>query len=265
VPEILEVESYRRLAEAAVGREIGSVDDIDALLLRRDLDAEALRRALVGARVVRARRRGKLLLLDTSDGDVLGLHFGMTGLLEVDGRLAVERLEYASARLDPAWVRLSVRFLDGGSLVLHDQRRFGAIDLDPQEELLGPDALTISAAALRSALGESRAPLKARLLDQHRVAGLGNLLADEILWRAALAPTRPAGGLERREVLRLHRHLRATLSVLAERGGSHRGVLQEARVAGGRCPRDGAPLRRELVGGGTTYWWAQHQRATSAR
>ncbi len=103
------------------------------------------------------------------------------------------------------------------------------------------------------------APLKARLMDQERLAGIGNLLADEILWRAGLAPGRRAP-LTEDELRALHRSLRGTLRQLARRGGSHTGDLMEERQAGGRCPLDGAELRREVVGGRTTYWCPAHQR-----
>ena len=107
-------------------------------------------------------------------------------------------------------------------------------------------------AALAAALRGSEAPLKARLLDQSRVAGVGNLIADEVLWRAGLSPLRPAGSLSPAEVRRLHRHLRRTLDDLIERGGSHLGDLMEERHPGGRCPRDGTELVRSTVGGRTS-------------
>lgn len=259
MPELLEVESYRRLARRALHRPIRAVEQLDGLLLRGTTDPAVVREALVGRSFTGDRRRGKLLLLDTSQGPTLGLHFGMTGLLEVDGHRTVERLEYASPLLDERWVRLVVRFADGGRLALHDQRRFGAVELDPDEARLGPDAATVTPAELRSASASSTA-LKARLLDQRWVAGLGNLLVDEILWRASLDPVRPARSLTPAEHRRLHHHLRATLDELADRGGSHTGDLQPERHRDGRCPRDGAPLERRIVGGRTTYSCPVHQR-----
>ena len=117
---------------------------------------------------------------------------------------------------------------------------------------------------LRTALaprGErSGPPLKARLLDQSRIAGVGNLLADEILWRAGLSPLRPTGWLLPAELRRLHRHLRATLEELLERGGSHMGDLMAERRVGGRCRRDGAELAHGTVGGRSTWWCPAHQR-----
>jgi formamidopyrimidine-DNA glycosylase len=102
------------------------------------------------------------------------------------------------------------------------------------------------------------APLKARLMDQQRLAGVGNLLADEMLWRAGLDPARRTP-LSDAELVTLHKAVRATLRLLGRRGGSHMGDLMEERRPGGHCPLDGAELRRATVGGRTTYWCPQHQ------
>jgi formamidopyrimidine-DNA glycosylase len=208
---------------------------------------------------VAARRRGKLLLLDTDVGSTLGLRFGMTGVLGLDGIDGVDRLEYASGRRDPRWIRFSVDFADGGTMSLRDPRRLGGVELDPDEDALGPDATTMTPAQLRDALVSS-SPLKARLMDQRRIAGLGNLLTDEILWRASLDPARPADSLSAAELRRLHRHLHRALDELTERGGSHTGDLQYARARGARCPKDGAVLDRRTIGGRTTYSCPKHQR-----
>jgi len=143
---------------------------------------------------------------------------------------------------------------------MRDPRRLGGVELDPDEDRLGPDASTVGPAALRAALAGGTTALKARLLDQSRLAGVGNLIADETLWRAGLDPSRPAGGLDDREIRRLSRALRRTVDDLIERGGSHTGDLLPARVRGGCCPRDGALLRRATIGGRTTWWCPQHQR-----
>jgi formamidopyrimidine-DNA glycosylase len=258
VPEGLEIELYRERAEAALGRVIEHVRAPDAWYLKGGLTAADLRAALIGTSLQRARRIGKLLLLDVDDGHVLGLRFGMSGRLLVDDQPAIERLEYASGRDDPTWDRFGLGFGDGGDLRVSDPRRLGGVTLDPVVDL-GPDALAVTRRQLRSILAGSRAPVKARLLDQQRLAGLGNLLVDEVLWRAGIDPNRPAGSLDEAEVERLHRTIRRTLPQLLARGGSHTGDLMAARVPGGLCPRDGAPLRREAVGGRTTYWCPAHQ------
>src|SRR5690606_29201106 len=172
----------------------------------------------------------------------------------------IDRLEYASPRDDPVWDRFALHFTDGTDLRVRDPRRLGGVSLDPDEDRLGADALRITAEELRAALGASAAPLKARLLDQTRVAGIGNLLADEILWRAGLDPARPAGGLDDGEVAALHRSIREVLPELMARGGSHTGDLREAAALDGLCPRDGAPIERRRIGGRTTLSCPVHQR-----
>jgi formamidopyrimidine-DNA glycosylase len=255
---MLEVESYRMLAEGALGRTVVRVRTPDRWILKHDTTPAQLR-TFVGLAFSATRRVGKLLLLDTSSGPTLGLRFGMTGVLEIDGDEGVEQLRYASARRDPKWIRFEVRFEDGGRMALRDARRLGGVEFDPDETVLGPDASGITLAELRVAL-DSAAPLKARLMDQNRIAGLGNLLTDELLWRAGLDPARPARSLTKPEQRRLHRQLRTTLQELADRGGSHMGDLHHARERGARCPRDGAPLDRTTVGGRTTYSCPRHQR-----
>jgi formamidopyrimidine-DNA glycosylase len=260
MPELVEVESYRELAETALRRSIRSVHSPDEWYLKAGTSGPALRGALVGGRFVAARRTGKLLLLDADGGATLGLHFGMGGRLVVDGRATIDRLVYTTAREHPVHDRFGVCFDDGGSLVVRDPRRLGAVLLDPDETRLGPDAASIGVAGLRDVLRGSTVALKARLMDQSRLAGVGNLIADELLWRASLDPRRPAASLGQPEIRRLHRHLRATINDLTVRGGSHTGDLMEHRRPGGRCPRDGAELERAAVGGRTTWWCPLHQR-----
>jgi len=256
---MIEVEAYRKLAEKALGRTISGVDAGDAWFLKRGVTNAGLTDALVGRRFEAARRIGKLMLLDVHGAPTLGVRFGMTGRLLVDDAVGVNELQYSSHRLDTDWDRFTVHFSDGGHLRVNDPRRLGGVELGPDEARLGPDAATITHRQLVDALDASEAPLKARLMDQHRVAGLGNLLADEILWRAGLDPARAAGSLDLNERRRLHRHLRSTVALLDARGGSHTGDLMAARVRGGRCPKDGAALDRRAVGGRTTYSCPIHQ------
>jgi formamidopyrimidine-DNA glycosylase len=260
MPELPEVEAYRRLAEeAALGRPVAKVVAPDAWYLKKGLTAGALAAALVGCSFAAADRIGKLLLLVTDEGPTLGLRFGMSGRLVVDGRAGVDGLLYASNAAHERYDRVVLRFADGGDLRMRDPRRLGGVELEPDVSPLGPDALAVGAAALGRALEGSAAPLKARLLDQSRVAGIGNLIADEVLWRAGLSPVRPAGSLDAAELRRLHRHLGRTLHDLLARGGSHTGDLLPARRPGGVCPRDGSPLTRATVGGRTTWWCSKHQ------
>jgi formamidopyrimidine-DNA glycosylase len=261
MPEILEVELYRALAEKALERPIERVWMVDARYGRGGTTPRRLQSALAGHSFTEARRRGKLLLLDTDDGPTLGVRFGMTGGLVVDGAEALDRLLYGPGVFGEQWVRARVTFADGGHLLLHDPRRFGSLELAPDESRLGPDALTVTLPQLRAALGSGgprSAPLKARLMDQERLAGVGNLLADEILWRAGLDPERRTS-LSEPELRSLHTSLRATLRQLGRRGGSHMGNIMDERHVGGRCPKDGAELLTATVGGRTTWWCPVHQ------
>jgi formamidopyrimidine-DNA glycosylase len=260
VPELIEVELYRRAAEELLGSPVAEVFAPDAWYVRAAGGAAELDDALLGSTFTAARRRGKLLVLDLDSGRRLGLRFGMTGRLVVGDLAVIDRLLYSSARDDPTWDRFAVRLEDGRSARLQDPRRLGGVDLDPDEDALGPEASTVRPAALAAALDGSAAPLKARLMDQRRLAGLGNLLTDEVLWQARLAPGRRAGALTTSEVASLARTIVRTVARLTERGGSHTGRLQPQRRRNGRCPRCRGPLRAETVGGRTTYWCPACQR-----
>jgi len=262
MPEILEAEQARVLIEQrALGRTIAGVDAPDAWYLKRGLTPRAVKRALTGRELEQARRRGKQLLVDTDrTGPVLGMHLGMSGRVVIDDEAAGDPLVYASNRDVTEWHRFSLRFADGGRLALRDPRRLGAVELDPDEDRLGVDAMELTLAQLRAVVARSRAPVKAVLMNQERIAGLGNLLVDETLWRSGVAPDRPAASLDAAEQVAVHRAVRTTLRTLGRRGGSHTGDLMVARVPGGCCPRDGSPLVRATVGGRTTYWCRLHQR-----
>ncbi len=265
---MLEAEAARALiAEAALDREIARVHAPDAWFLKRGLTPRAVRSALPGRRLVAARRRGKLLLVDTGgstlgtpDGPVLALHLGMSGRIVIDGHAAGDPLLYASNGDNPSWRRFGLRFADGGSLDVRDPRRLGAVELDPDEDRLGPDAASVRLPYVRDLLARSRAPVKAVLMDQSRIAGLGNLLTDEVLFRAGVDPARAADSLTGDEVRAVARAISVTIRTLGRRGGSHTGDHMSAREPGACCPRDGAPMLRRTVGGRTTYSCALHQR-----
>ena len=258
MPELIEVETYRRHAEAVVGRTIADAPVLDPIGLR-GADPDAVRAELVGCRIAATDRIGKLLLLCTT-WPTIGLRFGMTGRLLVDGGAAIDGLLYGGGGDDPAWDRYVLVFTDGTDLRIRDPRRLGGLQLDPDTDRLGPEASTVTAGQLADALGGSRAPVKARLLDQARLAGLGNLLVDETLWRAGIDPGRLCLDLTDDEIAGLADTIRETVADLSDRGGSHTGDLQVARVPGASCPRDGAPLDRATIGGRTTYRCPAHQR-----
>ncbi len=253
MPEGVEIEMYRRTAELAVGRAIESVEACDAWYLKEGTTAEEVAAACEAAAVVGTRRIGKLLLLDLSSGHVLGLRFGMTGRLLVDGTGSIESLEYSSDRDDPAWDRFVLHFSDGGSLRIRDPRRLGGVAIDPDESSLGADVFTVGIEQLRDRVLVGEVALKARLLDQTRIAGIGNLIADETLWRAGLDPGRPARSVDEERALVLLASLQEVLGEFLRNGGSHTGRLMPARERGGHCPNCGAELDRRTIGGRTTF------------
>jgi formamidopyrimidine-DNA glycosylase len=259
VPEGLEAEIWRRACGRLVGRTIVA-SDFDARAV-----APGFADAVVGATFTAARRLGKVVLLDT-DGATIGLHFGMTGRLIVDGDASIEKLAYASGRDDPAWDRLVLFATPGGraappALRFNDPRRLGRVSLDPNLDHLGVDFSKVTARRLAVAFGGRRGVLKSALLDQEVVAGLGNLCADEVLWWAYLDPRRTVDSLSPVEVERLAKAIRDRLPIMLAHGGSTAGVLSPSVRAGcPPCERDGTPLARVPIGGRTTIWCPRHQR-----
>jgi formamidopyrimidine-DNA glycosylase len=258
MPELPEVERARALiAERALGRRIAQVDDTDSYVCRPHQPGE-IAAALTGRTLSSAHRRGKSMWVETDGGEgpTLGLHLGMAGRIVVDDRGEGDPAP-DSADGNPVWDRFTLHFEDGGALVLRDKRRLGRAVLDPRLDSLGPDAAEIGREDFRERVGRGDAPLKARIMDQSVLAGVGNLLADETLWRAHLSPLRPAGRLSEAELLR--RELRAAIRSAIAKGGVHTGELIEHRAPGGHCPRCGAELRRATIGGRTTWWCPEEQ------
>ena len=261
VPEILEVESYRELADRVVGATVvrGWADPYSAKKLS---SVQQWARAVKGLTITGTSRRGKLMLIETS-GPTLGMRFGMTGVLLIDGDAGIDGLFYGPHRFKAEWIRGGMEFDDGRKLLLHDPRRLGRFEIDPDLSDLGPDALTLTKKQFDQIVtinrGEGPA-LKARLLDQSVVAGVGNLLGDEILFRAGIDPRTPSGTLSADEKSRLFKAFTQTRRTLKKRGGSHLGDHMDGRHPGGMCPKDGGAMRIDTIGGRTTYWCSKHQR-----
>jgi formamidopyrimidine-DNA glycosylase len=266
MPELPEVESARAVIERkGLGRRIVDVDDSDTWECRPHAPGE-IRHALLGGELTAAKRQGKSMWCQTDPGTgvTLGIHLGMSGKIviadasgaEVDGGDYWERGRQPG---NYRFTRFSLTFADGGRLLLVDPRRLGRVRLNPPVEALGPDAQLITPAQFRAALSGSIAPVKARMMDQHRIAGIGNLLADEILWRARVHPARPAGSLTPAEQGRLLRATRDSIRAAVRDGGVHTLTIVARRRPGGTCPRDHAPMRTAPVGGRTSWWCSAEQ------
>ena len=266
MPELPEVESARTvLAAGALDRRVADVDDSDTYECRPHTPGE-IRAALLGRTLTAVHRRGKSMWCDTSGGGpTLGIHLGMSGRVvitspgggETDGGDYWERGRPAG---DHRFRRFALDFADGSRLLLLDPRRLGRVRLDPPVEKLGPDARGIPAADFRAAVARGTAPVKARLLDQAAVAGIGNLLADQILWDARVSPARRVDTLTRPQLTRLHAAVVADVDLAIRGGGVHTLPLMAERRPDGHCPRDGVGMARGTVGGRTTYWCPRDQR-----
>lgn len=259
MPEGLEAEIWREAIGALVGRGITRCE------VDRRVTEDGLVDLVVGASIESVSRRGKVVLLHLDTPGVVGLHFGMTGRVVVDGRSPIERLAYASGADRPEWDRLQLWTQPSPAgampaLRMNDPRRLGHVSWNPDLDALGPEASALTAAELRLALAGRTASIKPLLLDQHVVAGLGNLCADEVLHASGIEPHRSADSLTPTETVALARACRTRLAAMLRRGGSTSGRLDPERRAGpGNCPLDGAPLRRASIAGRTAVWCPQHQ------
>jgi len=272
VPELPEVETIRRqLAERVPGRVLTRVEVHDDRLVSPEAP-EAFVDQVLGRRITSVGRRGKYLLVELDSGDTLAVHLRMTGRLhwrpgpapDDDG----ERFLRARFELD-----------DGSTLTFGDMRRFGRAWIVPAgvddrdgywTARVGIEPLTprFTGRVLAGLLEGRRGPIKAVLLNQALVAGLGNMYVDEALFQARIHPERRAGSLDPEEVRRLHRAIRDRLAAAVDAGGAsidsyrdslgERGTMQDLlRVhlhAGEPCPRCRTAIRKTRVAGRGTYW-----------
>ena len=271
MPELPEVETVRRQLEPVlVGRRVDRVEIFDSRLTRPE-DPAAVAAQLEGERVAAVRRRGKYVVVRFESGRVLLIHLRMTGSLRHarDGELPDDPYRRAVVTLD-----------DGSDVAYRDVRRFGTwLLLEPEEfdaylaKRVGVEPLEpgFTAKTLAARLAGRRAPIKAAILDQRTVAGVGNIYADEALWHARVHPLRPARELTADELRAVHRGIRRALQTgIARQGATLRDYTQPNGAAGsmqeefrvyGRggepCARCRAPIEKTRVGGRGT-WFCPH-------
>jgi formamidopyrimidine-DNA glycosylase len=270
MPELPEVETVRRrLAPVVEGRRVKRVEIVDPRVTR-PFDPEGVARELTGERIALADRRGKYLVLRFESGRALLIHLRMTGAL-------------LTGSSDDPYTRAVLTLDDGSEVAYRDVRRFGTwLLLEPDEietyldARVGPEPLDAGYRArdLAAKLVARRAPVKAALLDQRTLAGVGNIYADEALWRARLHPLRPAAELQPDEVKALHRAVREALRRGLDRQGStlrdyrlpngESGAMQHEfkvyRRAGEPCERCGTPIDKIRVAGRGTWYCPSCQR-----
>lgn len=258
MPELPEVEAAREYLEAtALCQPIKEVLVKDDRILSRTTPADICQRlATMSFRSVK--RHGKWLFLELDKELWLTIHLGMTG-----------RLIYLEKDEDePAHTRLLIRFQNGHLLAFDDLRIFGEAGLTESPSTLlverktGPDALQVDQNGFLKIMSGRRGAIKPLLINQRLIAGLGNLYADEALFQAGIHPL--SRGLDEMQLLYLFSIIREVLltsiSVRADFNRLPDSYLLRHRYAGGRCPRDGAILRHEKVGGRTSYHCPEHQR-----
>lgn len=273
MPELAEVEFYRkRWHLAARGERVVTVHAHDHKKLLRGVDAPALRRALVGARLEDSQAAAKQMLFRFTGPAWLGIHLGMSGELNVAAP------DHVPAKHDHL-----VLFTEKHALVFTDPRMFGRVEFSVNPEppawwtRVAPALLSrhFTVAAVATFLQRRRrAPIKAVLLMQEQFPGIGNWMADEILWRAAIHPRRPAGSLKPAEVRTLWRCCRLVarqaLDAIAGRGTElppdlnvgipDRWLFNHRWRAGGICPKTKQPLAYATIGGRTTCWSPTRQK-----
>jgi formamidopyrimidine-DNA glycosylase len=253
VPELPDVEAYRRFfVRHAVGHPIRRVVVTDPTIVR-NAAPEVLERALRGRRFVEPERHGKWLLCWT-DGPALLLHFGMTGEFVWSGEEPERhRHDRVIVELDEGEIRYRNMRKLGGAWLAHDRAEAAAVMGE-----LGPDALTISRKEFLERLSHRRGGLKALLMNQRLVAGVGNLIADEVLWQARLHPRRRVEDMNSEDRVQLYRTMHSVLKESVERFDyvpRKRGWLNHVRgLPGAVCPRCKTPLARITAGGRTTYY-----------
>ncbi len=264
MPELPEVERARALiAERALGRRIARVDDTDAYVTRPHAAGE-IAAALTGRELTAAHRRGKSMWIETDGGEgpTLGLHLGMAGRIVVDDATRPTQpttgppatTASRSGTASP-W---SSRTAAGSSCATG--AAWAAPCSSPGSTCSAPTPPRSARAAFRERVGHGAAPLKARIMDQSVIAGVGNLLADEALWRARLSPAaarrRPARGRARPPAPRPARR-----DPLGDRAAAACTPASSSSTArrDGHCPRCGTEVRRATVGGRTTYWCPEEQ------
>lgn len=263
MPELPDVETFKQYFDAtSLHQRIDDVDVRDAYILK-DVSARELARGLKGHRFESSRRHGKHLFVRADHDLWLRLHFGMTGSLHY----------FKAEEQAPRHTRVLFVFANAHSLAFEDQRKFGEIGLVEdvnkflKERALGPDALDITLSQLREIFAKHRGAVKTILLNQKLIAGIGNIYADEILFRTRVHPSTQISSLSGKTVTKLFRATRCILKRAIEANADvalmPKSWLLPHRGKGGKCPGCGRKLRSATIGGRTAWFCAHCQKRRS--
>jgi formamidopyrimidine-DNA glycosylase len=260
MPELPEVETFKRYLDSTSLHQRISVVDVRSAYVVKDVSPRELARRLKKRSFESSRRHGKHLFVRTDGKSWLRLHFGMTG--------SVQYLR--PDEQPPKTARVIFRFANKRLLAFDDQRKFGEVGLSRNvDEFLrnrgiGPDALDISLLQFKTILGKHRGAVKAILLNQKLIAGVGNLYADEILFRARMQPATEAASLRDKRLRRLFRAMRYVLEkAIALKTDFDRlptSWLLTHRGKRGQCPRCSRALKSATIGGRTSWFCAHCQK-----
>jgi formamidopyrimidine-DNA glycosylase len=267
MPELPDVERFRRLAERhGVGQVVAKVEVLDSGSVQGATPA-ALHDRLKDRKLRSARRHGKVLLLETDDSAALAFHFGTNGSLHY----------VRHGDPEPRFARVCLDFAKGNQLAYLNPRRIGKAQFVPsasafiKDEKLGPDVLgrSFDLAAFTAALAGRKQAIKAVLTDQSRMAGIGNIYADEIMFQARLHPATPTTLLDNAAIPQLFDAMKSVLQTAIDCGAGAesstdrlpKGFLLPERHLGGHCPRCGTAIEQEKRGGRSGYFCPRCQPA----
>lgn len=262
MPELPDVEIFKRYLEStSLHQDIERVD-ISSPELLEGVSARRLQNTLRGNQLQSAHRHGKYLFAQLDQEGWLILHFGMTGFLSY----------FRNPEQRPSHVRLALRFSNGFTLAYDCQRKLGEIGLTQtvhqfvRERELGPDPLDaeFDLKAFRHAMAGTRAAVKSALMDQKRVAGIGNIYSDEILFQAGIQPAVKVRDLSGKDIESLYNQMTRTVLPAAIEAGADPERLPSSFVIPHRhdqgvCPRCGRPLEKRKIAGRTAYFCPHDQ------
>lgn len=274
MPELAEVETVRRVIERALlGKVIHQAEFVEDLIVCKGLPSAYFESEVIGAKVIGTGRKGKFWWINLEDRKSIVGHLGMAGWIRELGAPTARLKEHGKKPLDdengrPRFLKMSLSAADGATIAMTDGRRLARLWLAEEPErcpniaALGPDVYNspYSPDQLHAILSKRKAPMKALLLNQSLFAGVGNWLADEVLYQTRISPYRLGSEMKPSEAKLLLKNLRQIIEVAIDAGADENLFPQEwlfHRRWGGAKGADeinGRPLQRDEVGGRTTAW-----------